>query len=71
MKKVKTVHTEHCCIEHGCKYNKSNCPVYLGYHAQSYPCELCNETMPKIPDNSVLEQRRLKLAYMEDSQELR
>jgi len=38
----KDVHTEHCCIYHGCKYMDSSCPVYLGYKAQSYPCESCS-----------------------------
>jgi len=38
----KCVHTEHCCIEHGCKYGDSDCPVELGYQAQSYPCESCH-----------------------------
>lgn len=33
----KCVHTEHCCIYHGCKYGDDNCPVWLGYKPQSYP----------------------------------
>lgn len=37
----KYVHTEHCCRNHGCKYYDSDCPVYLGYKAQSFPCEDC------------------------------
>jgi hypothetical protein len=38
----KDVHTEHCCIKHGCKYNDPACPVWLGYKAQSYVCESCS-----------------------------
>lgn len=37
----KNVHTEHCCIFHGCKYNKEDCPVMTRKQAQSYPCEDC------------------------------
>ena len=34
------VHTEHCCVVHGCKYG-DNCPVELGKKRQSYLCEDC------------------------------
>ena len=37
----KNVHTEHCCILHGCKYGDDTCPVWLGYQRQSYRCEAC------------------------------
>ena len=37
----KDVHTEHCCVYHGCKYSDPKCPVKRGIKAQSYPCELC------------------------------
>lgn len=37
----KDVHTEHCCIAHGCKYCDDDCPVWLGYKQQSYLCESC------------------------------
>lgn len=40
------VHTEHCCIEHGCKYGEDDCPVYLGYSKQTYRCESCEEVDP-------------------------
>jgi hypothetical protein len=36
------VHTEHCCVHHGCKYGKS-CKVEEGKQRQSFPCELCDE----------------------------
>lgn len=37
----KDVHTEHCCLEHGCKYGEDDCPVAAGRKVQSYPCESC------------------------------
>lgn len=38
------VHTEHCCIVHGCKYGEdSTCPVTNGRKKQSYTCENCHE----------------------------
>lgn len=38
----KCVHTEHCCILHGCKYGDADCPVENGRKKQSYLCEGCN-----------------------------
>jgi hypothetical protein len=36
------VHTEHCCVIHGCKYGKEDeCTVSTGAKAQSFKCELC------------------------------
>lgn len=35
------VHTEHCCVAHGCKYGDAACPVETGKKRQSFPCELC------------------------------
>ena len=32
----------HCCLEHGCKYGHSDCPVTTGLVKQDYPCELCD-----------------------------
>ncbi len=37
----KNVHTEHCCVLHGCKYGDDNCPIWLGWQKQSYCCESC------------------------------
>ena len=44
---AKDVHTEHCCIVHGCKYGKDEeCTVVQKRQPQSYPCESCsNEGM--------------------------
>jgi hypothetical protein len=40
----KDVHTEHCCLRHGCKYGDiDECTVVLGIRVQSYFCELCDE----------------------------
>lgn len=37
------VHTEHCCVVHGCKYRDDNCTVETEQLVQSYPCESCDE----------------------------
>jgi hypothetical protein len=37
----KDVHTEHCCIRHGCKYGHVNCTVAYGEKQQSWPCDYC------------------------------
>lgn len=37
----KDVHTEHCCLEHGCKYGDENCPVATQLKFQSHACESC------------------------------
>jgi hypothetical protein len=38
----KDVHTEHCCIVHGCKYSKDEeCTVMTRKEPQSFPCESC------------------------------
>lgn len=41
--KPKDVHTEHCCKEHGCKYDDEDCPVVQGKKEQSFPCESCDD----------------------------
>lgn len=33
--------TEHCCVLHGCKYSKKDCPVKNRLKKQSHPCETC------------------------------
>jgi len=38
----RNVHTEHCCIEHGCKYSHDDCPVVAGKMRQSHKCETCH-----------------------------
>lgn len=40
---MKDVHTEHCCVIHGCKYcdPDSNCSVTSRRKRQSYLCERC------------------------------
>ena len=35
------VHTEHCCVIHGCKYGKDDCPVTSDIKRQSHACESC------------------------------
>jgi len=40
----KDVHTEHCCLRHGCKYIAplTPCTVESGEKEQSFPCEECD-----------------------------
>jgi len=43
-KSMKDVHTEHCCIRHGCKYGKDDeCTVMTKRAPQRYICERCEE----------------------------
>ena len=74
----KCVHTEHCCVDHGCKYGEDGCPVYLGIKKQSCPCEACSywfeDSSMKAPIPTVSEEelnkRRKKVleqAFMEFS----
>ena len=38
----KDVHTEHCCVVHGCKYGENDtCPVTTETKKQSGACEYC------------------------------
>lgn len=38
----KDVHTEHCCVLHGCKYMENfSCPVVQKQKPQSFICETC------------------------------
>jgi hypothetical protein len=40
--KIKDVHTEHCCLHHGCKYGENEtCTVMSLRGKQSYLCEGC------------------------------
>lgn len=39
-KKLKDVHTEHCCVNCGCKYGEDEyCPVVNKTKKQSYTCK--------------------------------
>lgn len=47
---VKDVHTEHCCLKHGCKYGRwrsklDDCSVAAGRKSQSYMCERCSDEL--------------------------
>ena len=71
--KTKDVHTEHCCVKHGCKYGDDDCTVWLGFKRQSYPCESCHyeqypnndspasyspkTEIPEMPSEEILNQR--------------
>lgn len=45
---TKCVHTEHCCIVHGCKYGDEDCPVASKTKHQSFPCFICWEESQPI-----------------------
>lgn len=34
-------HTEHCCVDHGCKYENPECPVVTRTKRQTCLCENC------------------------------
>jgi hypothetical protein len=62
------VHTEHCCVLHGCKYGKDDeCSVMLGDKSQSFPCEQCRidgidfVADPEHPDFDVLQMNSVQL----------
>jgi len=38
-----TVHIDHCCKDHGCKYGYGDCPVVRGVVEQAFPCEDCGD----------------------------
>lgn len=65
----KDVHTEHCCSDHGCKYNEpSTCPVVQGVKPQSYPCDLCRffeqeikDFLGLVPDDALLAEVRHRI----------
>lgn len=46
--KKESVHSRHCCIEHGCKYGEEDCPVWLGYEKQTSQCESCAWTQNEL-----------------------
>lgn len=46
---MKDVHTEHCCLRHGCKYGDDKCTVTTGKERQSYPCEDCDGYIGNLP----------------------
>lgn len=42
------VHTEHCCLWHGCQYGDEDCPVVAEAKPQSYICESCGTEMESV-----------------------
>ena len=46
------VHTEHCCLKHGCKYGEDeSCTVVQKIEKQSYPCEECSYEEERMEDH--------------------
>jgi len=35
------LHRQQCCFEHGCKFDKNDCPVVVGIIMQNQKCEKC------------------------------
>lgn len=56
------VHTEHCCILHGCKYGYEHCPVVLGLQRQSFSCEECEEFNEHPLNPSLMHGKREKVS---------
>lgn len=62
------VHTEHCCVHHGCKYaydfkDDGACSVRNGTKKQSYPCEVCELAEEEFPAWTPDLSRELRQAY--------
>ena len=47
------VHKTHCCIIHGCKYGREDCPVVNGEVQQKYLCEDCDREHIKSVDDLI------------------
>ncbi len=61
-------HESHCCILHGCKYGKKDCPVVKKKIKQLYLCEDCeNDGIEGIPNPDDLNYD----VYEMDKQQLR
>lgn len=43
-------HTEHCCIEHGCKYGHEDCTVVTREKVQTMHCYVCDEEIRDLDD---------------------
>lgn len=50
----KDVHTEHCCVMHGCKYGNWSCVVVNGQKKQSFTCEYCWDEFSDLWDAAQL-----------------
>jgi hypothetical protein len=67
---TKDVHTEHCCIVHGCKYGDDDCSVATGKLNQSFRCESCDPHLPK-PTRDLPREDLLPCPYCESPECLR
>lgn len=66
MSEDRDVHTEHCCIKHGCKYGEPDeCTVCNGTKTQSYPCEYCLEDEEDNSSNTLIEEQAARIAELE------
>lgn len=44
----RNVHTEHCCVRHGCKYVDKDCPIATDRETQSHLCERCDYDVMEV-----------------------
>jgi hypothetical protein len=55
------VHTEHCCVYHGCKYRDDDCPVVRQTKKQSLPCESCYYDSEGYDQGAVYDTKSFKI----------
>jgi len=54
---VKDVHTQHCCVLHGCKYGNGDlCTVEAKQAPQAFPCERCQDSQLNFEEQIRLQQ---------------
>ena len=56
------VHTEHCCVVHGCKYGEEYCPVEQRHKRQSYLCERCVDIFEEDNKQAKLQKQKAEIA---------
>jgi|14BtaG_2_1085337.scaffolds.fasta_scaffold00006_36 hypothetical protein len=60
------VHTEHCCVIHGCKYRDEDCTVVTYQKRQSFLCEDCSWTLGEFEDMKEAHNRIIELKTLLD-----
>jgi hypothetical protein len=61
-------HTEHCCLQHGCKYGNKDCSVVRkrSRRKQSHPCEACESSKNDL-DTRLAALLELPMPWTDDS----
>jgi hypothetical protein len=57
----KRVCQSHCCLAHGCKYGRPDCPVRAREVVQDHPCEECGDEIARVPDSTEVVVKRSEL----------